>query len=227
VLELPPPTVLTTAPTPPSTPRAATARCATPRIRADQRLRVPLGLPLGGARVLDGAVDWLCWPRFDSPAVFAAVLDSRQGGTWSIRPEAAFVTSRNYLPQTNVVETHFRTETGAVRVTDWLHIGARQALCRRIEGVSGHVAMRIDCDPRPDFNATGPVEWTQRLGWLVCDLPDGDRLVADGLVGPTRSARSAPARCTASASRSTARARRTSTTASSGPSASGATGAPG
>ena len=132
----------------------------------------------------DGAVDWLCWPRFDSPAVFAAVLDSRQGGTWSIRPEAAFVTSRNYLPQTNVVETHFRTETGSVRVTDWLHIGARQALCRRIEGVSGHVAMRIDCDPRPDFNATGPVEWTPRLGWLVCDLPDGDRLVADGLVGP-------------------------------------------
>lgn len=83
----------------------------------------------------DGAVDWMCWPRFDSPAVFAGILDARQGGTWRIRPGGEFSTERRYLPQTNVVKTTFHTATGSVRLTDWLHMGARQALCRRLEGL--------------------------------------------------------------------------------------------
>jgi GH15 family glucan-1,4-alpha-glucosidase len=131
----------------------------------------------------DGAVDWLCWPRFDSPAIFAGILDAGQGGTWSIRPVGAFETSRAYLPDTNVVATTFTTADGVVRLTDWLHMGARQSLCRRLEGVSGRVEIEIVCDPRPDFNAHGPVAWSQRLGWLVCELSDGRHLVADGLHG--------------------------------------------
>ena len=131
----------------------------------------------------DGAVDWLCWPRFDSPAVFAGILDARQGGTWSIRPAGEYTTHRRYLPDTNIVETTFRTDSGAVRLTDWLHMGARQALCRRLEGLDGRVDVELVCDPRPDFNAHGPVAFTPRLGWLVCDLPGGDRIVADGVTG--------------------------------------------
>ena len=128
----------------------------------------------------DGAVDWLCWPRFDSPAVFAAILDSERGGTWSIRPVADYAVERRYLPHTNVLETTFHTATGSVRLTDWLHMGARQALCRRLEGISGEVEVELVCDPRPDFGVHGPVTLQPRLGWLIGELPNGDRLVADG-----------------------------------------------
>jgi GH15 family glucan-1,4-alpha-glucosidase len=133
----------------------------------------------------DGSIDWLCWPRFDSPAIFGAVLDARRGGTWRIRPLAAFTVDRRYLPQTNVVETTFTTATGSVRLTDWLHVGARQALCRRLEGVTGEVEMELVCDPRPGYGEHGPVTWRRRLGWLVAELPDGATLVADGLEGPS------------------------------------------
>lgn len=132
----------------------------------------------------DGSVDWLCWPRFDSPALFAAVLDSDKGGRWSIRPQGPFQTTREYLPHTNIVATTFTTPDGQVTVTDWLHTGSRSSLCRRIRGVRGHVTLRMVCDPRPDFNAHGPVEWTRRLGWLVATLPNGDRIVADGFNEP-------------------------------------------
>jgi GH15 family glucan-1,4-alpha-glucosidase len=132
----------------------------------------------------DGAIDWLCWPRFDSPALFAAILDAEHGGTWRIRPVGEFTVTRSYLPSTNVVQTAFHTATGTVRLTDWLHIGARQALCRRLHGLEGEVALELVCDPRPGFNADGRVSWEARMGWLVCCLPSGERLVADGIAGP-------------------------------------------
>ena len=135
----------------------------------------------------DGAVEWLCWPRFDSAAVFAGILDARHGGAWTMRPRDPFSSDRRYVPHTNVVETTFRTATGTVRLTDWLRVGARQALCRRLEGIAGTVAMDVDCDPRPGFNADGPVAWRERLGWLVADLPGGGRLIADGLRLPSAS----------------------------------------
>jgi GH15 family glucan-1,4-alpha-glucosidase len=131
----------------------------------------------------DGSIDWLCWPRFDSPAIFGAILDSQRGGTWRIRPVGDFAVERRYVPQTNVVETTFVTREGTVRLTDWLHVGARQALCRRLEGVTGNVEVEITCDPRPNYGEHGPVNWERRLGWLVCELPDGDTMVADGLQG--------------------------------------------
>jgi GH15 family glucan-1,4-alpha-glucosidase len=133
----------------------------------------------------DGSVDWLCWPRFDSPAIFGAILDAQLGGTWRIRPVGDVTVDRRYLPGTNVVETTFTTATGVVRLTDWLHVGARQALCRRVEGVRGTVDVEVLCDPRPGYGAHGPVTWERRLGWLVCELPGGDTIVADGLNGTT------------------------------------------
>src|SRR5688572_28770432 len=66
-----------------------------------------------------GSIDWLCVPRFDSPALFARILDP-DAGHWSIRPAESFTTERRYVPGTLVVETTFTTGSGVVRLTDAL-----------------------------------------------------------------------------------------------------------
>src|SRR5437762_8119335 len=66
----------------------------------------------------DGAIDWLCLPNFDSPSVFAAALDAKCGGTFTVQPSIPFEASRQYVAGTNVLETTFRTDRGSVRVVD-------------------------------------------------------------------------------------------------------------
>src|SRR5918911_1045384 len=68
---------------------------------------------------LDGSIDWLCLPRYDSPSVFGRILDP-DAGHWSIRPAGAFTSERRYLPGTLVLETTFTTDTGSVTFTDAL-----------------------------------------------------------------------------------------------------------
>ena len=70
----------------------------------------------------DGSVDWLCFPRFDSPSVFGRLLDD-QAGHWSIRAAGATQVTRRYLDRTMVLETTFSTPTGTVAVTDTLAMG--------------------------------------------------------------------------------------------------------
>src|SRR6266487_2833557 len=65
----------------------------------------------------DGSIDWLCMPRYDSPAVFARILDP-DGGHWSIAPVESHRSERRYLPGTLVIETTSTTESGSVRLTD-------------------------------------------------------------------------------------------------------------
>src|SRR3954463_10695809 len=67
----------------------------------------------------EGSIDWLCLPRFDSPAVFSRLLDPG-AGHWSIRPAGGFEAQRRYLPGTLVLETTFTTPTGTLRLTDAL-----------------------------------------------------------------------------------------------------------
>src|SRR5688500_6910407 len=67
----------------------------------------------------DGSIDWFCLPRFDSPAVFARILDP-EAGHWSIRPAGEFEVERRYLDGTLVLETVFTTETGSMRLVDAL-----------------------------------------------------------------------------------------------------------
>src|SRR5690349_23649103 len=71
----------------------------------------------------DGSVDWLCFPRFDSPSVFGRLLDD-DAGHWSVRPAGEYTASRRYLDRTLVLETTFRTPNGIVALTDALALGA-------------------------------------------------------------------------------------------------------
>src|SRR5437870_6152424 len=99
----------------------------------------------------DGAIDWLCLPRYDSESVFGRILDEA-AGHWSIRPAGAFTSERRYLPGTLVVETTFTTETGSVTLTDALAFAEGQRghdlgydvpheLLRSVEGVCREVEL--------------------------------------------------------------------------------------
>src|SRR5215208_134608 len=72
----------------------------------------------------DGSLDWLCWPRFDSPSLFAALLDAREGGRFRVRPVGPHRAERRYLPDTNVLETVFRGPSGAVALRDLMPVAA-------------------------------------------------------------------------------------------------------
>ncbi|HEX2294977.1 MAG TPA: glycoside hydrolase family 15 protein [Actinomycetota bacterium] len=115
-----------------------------------------------------GSVDWLCWPRFDSPACFCALLDDDAGGTWSLRPAGDFSSSRRYLGDSLVLETTFETPDGVVAVTDCLALEPRpdpgdgegsvpeNLFVRRVVGVDGRVPMRMVFRPRLDYGSIVP-----------------------------------------------------------------------
>ena len=107
---------------------------------------------------LDGTVDWLCLPDLHSASVFAALLDPERGGRFRLRPAAPFEAERRYLPETNVLETTFRTAGGAVRVTDGLcfsdtSLGPIRELARRVEGLSGSMPLAWSVEPRFGYGA--------------------------------------------------------------------------
>lgn len=68
----------------------------------------------------DGSIDWLCTPRFDSPSLFARILDARSGGHFSIKPAGEFASSSEYIPDTGVLTTSFEAEKGRVVLTDFM-----------------------------------------------------------------------------------------------------------
>ncbi len=102
---------------------------------------------------LDGSIDWLCLPRFDSPSVFAAILDDHKGGVFRIAPlDTAGVRSHQfYWPDTNVLVTSFLDANGASEVTDFMPIfNRRSQVVRRVRAFRGSMAIRMEC--RPAFN---------------------------------------------------------------------------
>lgn len=111
----------------------------------------------------DGSVDWLCLPRYDSPAVFSAVLGGPEHGRWLLRPVDQDATcERRYLGDSFVLETTWTTSTGVVRVVDFMPTGDLRAdVVRRVEGVEGVVRMRQELVIRPDYAKTVP--WVRRI----------------------------------------------------------------
>jgi GH15 family glucan-1,4-alpha-glucosidase len=111
----------------------------------------------------DGSIDWLCVPRFDSGACFAALLGDKENGHWRIAPEGATTcTSRSYRGETLVLETLWKTEDGTVKVIDFMpHRDEVPDIVRIVEGVSGRVEMRGALRLRFDYGRIIP--WVRRI----------------------------------------------------------------
>lgn len=115
----------------------------------------------------EGSIDWLCAPRFDSPSVFARLLDRERGGHFSVRPQGDFQVERSYLEGTNVIETLFTTATGRLALHDFLALEAEGqlgraevyqhgVLMRLLRCVHGQVPVRIEIAARPDYGRERP-----------------------------------------------------------------------
>lgn len=110
----------------------------------------------------DGAIDWMCMPRFDSPSVLARVLDAERGGSMAVRPASfPFTSLQQYETDTNVLETLMQTERGALRVLDcmpWSNDprSAVQQVHRRIDCIRGEMEVELLFDPRFDYGRDVP-----------------------------------------------------------------------
>ncbi len=112
---------------------------------------------------MDGSIDFLCLPSFDSPSVFAALLDADRGGRFQIAPLLDGAAHKQlYLPDTNVLLTRFLDADGVAEVSDFMPVddaGQAHNLVRRAKTVRGEVRFRMRCEPRFDYGrATHTVE---------------------------------------------------------------------
>ena len=109
----------------------------------------------------DGSVDWLCWPRFDAAALFAALLGTEENGFWRLAPVAEGARHAwRYREGSLILETTHTTHEGEVRVTDYMPVGDGSHLIRLVEGVRGRVAMRGEMSVRFDYGSAVP--WVSR-----------------------------------------------------------------
>ena len=126
----------------------------------------------------DGSIDWLCLPRFDSHACFAALLGAPQHGHWHIRPQGKVRrTSRRYAPGTAILETTFETDSGTVTLVDCMPMcEGRQDVdvARLVRGESGHVPLRMELVIRFDYGQVIP--WVQRRGYGLSAVAGPDAL---------------------------------------------------
>src|SRR5260370_12998995 len=109
---------------------------------------------------LDGTVSFFCWPRFDSPSIFASLLDDERGGSFELTPLLEGARHRQlYLPDTNVLLTRFLSPDGVAEISDFMSIGdldARSRLVRRIQAVPGTIRFTMRCVPLFDFSNMKP-----------------------------------------------------------------------
>src|SRR5215813_9983469 len=108
---------------------------------------------------MNGSIDFLCYPDFDSPTVFAALLDDHKGGRFEIRPQLTNMRVRQlYLPETNILLTRFLAEEGVVELTDYMPIeksdGQPNEIVRMLSVIRGNVHFAMRCQPRFNYAAT-------------------------------------------------------------------------
>ncbi len=112
-----------------------------------------------------GSIDWLCWPEFDSPSIFAGILDPDRGGNWVIRPTCDFAGRHRYLKDTNILQTIFACPLGKAALLDFMDMtwaeqdmegGPPGKLIRIVRGLEGNVEMTSVCRPRPNYARDAP-----------------------------------------------------------------------
>ena len=137
----------------------------------------------------DGSIDWLCLPRFDSSACFAAILDEQRGGHWRIAPATGdFTSERAYRFESMVLETTFTTTEGSIKLTDCLPIEQGESttdprlahthdvVVRIVEGLAGTVPVTMDFVPRFDYGGITP--------WIRLHGRDSDGAEVEAVGGP-------------------------------------------
>src|SRR3954447_25194424 len=116
----------------------------------------------------NGTVDWLCLPTFDSPSVFASILDDEQGGHFKIEPERYSRSQQLYLPDTNVLLTRFLSPEGVAEILDFMPIHkdgrARHRLVRNVKAVRGRVTLNAECLPAFDYARSGHLVSLRKAG---------------------------------------------------------------
>jgi GH15 family glucan-1,4-alpha-glucosidase len=148
-----------------------------------------------------GSIDWLCWPRFEKPAIFAALLDHDRGGHWRISPTGEATIERQYAPDSNVLESHFSTQSGSVILTDLMpgsfssfhrkELVPDHEIIRRVRCTSGELEIEIEFSPMADYGKKKvQIREMGKLGlrftvgngvyWLRSSVP---LLISDGAAG--------------------------------------------
>jgi len=131
-----------------------------------------------------GAIDFLCYPEFDSPTVFAALLDDKQGGSFQIEPQLTDVRVRQlYLPDTNILLTRFLAEEGVAELTDFMPIEndpeQPNEIVRIVSVIRGNVRFKMRCQPR--FNYATCAHRTEICDGCARFIPDEDRCLTMAL----------------------------------------------
>jgi len=123
----------------------------------------------------NGSIDWCCLPRFDSPSIFAAILDDEKGGKFSIEPSSNFESSQFYLNDTNVLQTVFQSETGTLTLTDFMPCYRRadgrlvqyNELHRIAECTHGEIDLKVTFQPKPEYAMVNPSLDITKYGLVV------------------------------------------------------------
>ena len=108
---------------------------------------------------MNGSIDFFCYPDFDSPTVFAALLDDQRGGRFEIRPQIGEMRVRQlYFPDTNILLTRFLSEEGVAELTDYMPVqknaGQANQIVRILSVISGNVKFKMSCQPRFNYAAS-------------------------------------------------------------------------
>jgi GH15 family glucan-1,4-alpha-glucosidase len=110
---------------------------------------------------MDGSIDWCCLPNFDSPSVFAAILDDRKGGFFRVAPPGETQRRQMYFPETNVLLTRFLNADGVGEITDFMTIArpsavrGRREIVRQVRCIRGRIPFRLECRPAFDYARAG------------------------------------------------------------------------
>ncbi len=122
---------------------------------------------------LDGSIDWLCFPRFDSPSVFAAILDDGKGGRFRLAPTTTYRSEQRYQRDTNILSTTFTSDDGQVEVLDFMPIGkdaktSDHVVLRIVRGLNGSMELECLFEPRLDY-ARGSTRLRSAAGGVIAE----------------------------------------------------------